>query len=137
MLAGRLEEAEGAHDVVVERLGRLVDAVLDGDGRGEVGHGVGAGEPAPAGVAVADVAHDELLEAGMAGERREVVGVALAQVVDREDRVPAIEELAHDPPADEAGGAGDDDPHGSRPSTASRRTAATSSAPIGSTRSDR
>ena len=47
----------------------------------------------------------------MARELREVRRVAGDEVVDREDRVAALEQLADDPAADEPGRAGHEDAH--------------------------
>ena len=47
----------------------------------------------------------------MARERLEVRLVPLGEVVDREDRVPALEQLADDPAADEPGGTRHEDAH--------------------------
>ena len=48
----------------------------------------------------------------MTGERLEVGLVALGQVVDREDRMASLEQLADDPATDEPGGTRDEDAHG-------------------------
>ena len=77
-----------------------------------MGHRVDTRRPAPAGGRIADVADLERQEPGLTGERLEVGLVALGQVVDREDRVAPLEELADDPPTDEPGGTRHEDPHG-------------------------
>src|SRR5207247_1061994 len=113
--------------------------VLHGDRCGQVGDRVDAGEPALAGLGVADVAPLERPQARTTGEGRQVGLVPLRQVVDREDLVAAIEQLGDDPPADEAGGPGHEHPHraASSDSTVEAMSAWTSAREIGSVPSER
>src|SRR3954465_10372824 len=89
----------------------VVEGVLAGDRRGGVSGGVGLRGPAATGARIANVALLERAEVRVAGELIEVGDVARDEVVDRQDRVAAGEQLADDPATDEAGGAGDEDPH--------------------------
>src|SRR5436190_8939026 len=99
----------------------------------------GAGQPAAACVGLAHVPAFERQQPGVPGELGEVGLVALDQVVDRQDLVSAIQQLADHPAADEAGRPGDEDLH---PATTSALAVVatmrrTSSSDIASTPSDR
>lgn len=61
----------------------------------------------------------------MAGELVEIRDVARDEVVDREHRMPPLEQLADDPAPDESGRPGNEDPHDQGPSVSN--VAATSS----------
>ena len=104
-----------------------------------MGHGLDGRGPAPARRLVAHVAEFERQQPRMTLELGEVGHVAGDQVVDRQHLVPAREQLPDDPAADEPGGTGHEDPHGS--GIALERRPDESRGPgqdvIGSTRSDR
>ena len=109
--ARSLEQPERPDDVVLERLGRIVDGVLDRDRRGKVGDRLDLARPAAARLVVADIAALERQKPRVTVELREVRHVAGDKVVDRQHLVPARQELADDPSADEPGRARDQDPH--------------------------
>ena len=74
--------------------------------------------PASAGSGVADIASFERQQARMAGELGEVLHVAGHEIVDRQDGVAAVEQLADHPAADEARRSRDEDSHAGRPAVA-------------------
>ena len=104
-----LEEARGGHRVELGVARDLVHRLADADRSGEVDDLRGARQGARGGLAIADVAHDQLDARGKLG-----LGAAvdlLLEAVEHDHVVAALDERADEVRADEAGPAGDKCPH--------------------------
>ena len=111
-VARGVEQHEGAEDVGGDELARGLDRAVDVRLGGEVDDGVAALDRAPDGVAVGDVALDQLEAIGR--QALEVLAPArVGELVEHPDRVlrEALEAIVDEARADEAGAAGDEQPH--------------------------